>query len=182
MLTAETAAWKLALVAPAATVIEAGTVTDVELLDRLTAWPPAGAAAFNVTVQMSVAAPVSVALAQLRPLRTACPVPLRAMVELVPVEELLVRVTVPLAAPATVGSKPIVRVAVLPAARVSGKLTPEMVKPLPPTEPALTVTVPVPDEVNVTVWVLVVATFTVPKPTLVALNFRVGTVASRVIS
>jgi hypothetical protein len=112
VLTVETAAWKLALVAPAATVTEAGTVTAVELLDRLTTWPPVGAAAFNVTVQLSFAALVSEALAHVRLLGIACPVPLRAIAELVPVEELLVRVTAPLAAPAVVGSKPIVRVAV----------------------------------------------------------------------
>jgi hypothetical protein len=104
VLTAETVAEKPTLAAPAATVTEDGTVTAVELLDRVTTWPPVGAAAFNVTVQLSVAAPVSEALAQVRLLGIACPVPLRAMVEVVPVEELLVRVTVPLAAPAVVGS------------------------------------------------------------------------------
>jgi hypothetical protein len=104
VLTAEMLAEKLALVAPAATVTEDGTVTAVELLDRVTAWPPVGAAAFSVTVQLSVAAPVSEALAQVRPLGMAWPVPLRVIVEVVPVEELLVRVTVPLAAPAVVGS------------------------------------------------------------------------------
>lgn len=84
----------------------------------------------------------------------------------------------PLAAPAVVGSKPIVSVALLPAASVSGKLTPESVKPVPLTEPALTVTVPVPvpEEVKVTVWVAVAATLTVPKLTLVALKVSVGTV------
>jgi hypothetical protein len=71
---------------------------------------PAGAAALRVTVQVSVAAFVSEALAQLRLLGTASPVPLRAMVEVVPVEELLVRVNFPLAAPELSGlnSMPIV--------------------------------------------------------------------------
>jgi hypothetical protein len=160
-------------------VTEDGTVTDVELLDRLTAWPPAGAAAFNVTVQMSVTVPVSVALVQLRPLSTACPVPLRVMVELVPVEELLVRVTVPLAAPATLGSKPIVRVAVLPVARVSGKLTPEMVKP-PLTAPALTVTEEVPVEDSVSDSVCDDPTSAKPKLMLVAL--RVSTLDALSVS
>jgi hypothetical protein len=93
-------------------VTEDGTVTEVELLDRLTIWPPVGAVAFNATVQMSVAAPVSEALAQLIPLGIGCPVPLSEIVDVVPVEELLVRVTDPLVTPALVGLKPIVRVVV----------------------------------------------------------------------
>jgi hypothetical protein len=104
VLTAEKAAEKLALVAPAATVTEDGTVTDPELLDRLTTWPPVGAAAFSFTVQLSVPAPVSEALVQLRLLGIACPVPLREIVEVVPVEELLVSVSFPVAAPALLGS------------------------------------------------------------------------------
>jgi hypothetical protein len=75
VLTAEIVAEKLALVAPSATVTDVGTVTAVELLERLTAWPPAGAAASSVTVQLSVAAPISEALLQFRLLGTACSVP-----------------------------------------------------------------------------------------------------------
>jgi hypothetical protein len=93
----------------------------------VTAWPPAGAAALRVTVQISVVAPVTEALAQLKPLGTACPVPLRAMVEVVPVEELLVRINEPLAVPAVVGLKAIARVADCPAVSVNGKLAPESV-------------------------------------------------------
>jgi hypothetical protein len=104
VVTAETVAEKLALVAPAATVTEVGTVTAVELLDRVTTWPPVGAAAFKSTLQPSVAAPVSDASIQPSPLGMAWPVPLSVMVEVVPAEELLVRVTVPLVAPAVVGS------------------------------------------------------------------------------
>jgi len=52
--TAATVAEKLAEVAPAATVTDAGTVTAPELLARLTPKPPAGAAAVNVTVHASV--------------------------------------------------------------------------------------------------------------------------------
>jgi hypothetical protein len=59
---------KLALVAPAATVIEAGTVTASPLLDRLTANPPLGAAVFSVIVQRSVPAPVIDERLQPRPL------------------------------------------------------------------------------------------------------------------
>ena len=52
--TAETVAVKPAEVAPAATVTEEGTFTDEELLLRLTATPPVGAADVSVTVQVSV--------------------------------------------------------------------------------------------------------------------------------
>ncbi len=151
VLTAETVAWKLAVVAPAATVTEDGTFTADELLDRLTAWPPDGALAFMATVQLSVPALASEVLAQITLLGIACPVPLRAMVEVVPVEELLVRVTEPLTAPAVVGLKLMVRAAVCPAFRVSGKVAPERVKPEPFIASALTVTAPVPEEVSVTV-------------------------------
>ena len=54
--TAATVAVKLAEVAPAATVTEAGTVTAELLLASVTARPPVGAAAVSVTVQASVPA------------------------------------------------------------------------------------------------------------------------------
>jgi len=58
VLTAVTAAEKLALVAPAGTVTEVGTVTALLLLESVTACPPVGAAELSVTVQLSVPAPV----------------------------------------------------------------------------------------------------------------------------
>ena len=112
VLTAETVAVKVALVAPAATVTEAGTVTFELLLARLTANPPVAAAAFNVTVQLSVPAPVNEPLVQVSPVSTGTPVPLRLTVVVVPVEELLVSVSDPVAAPAAVGSNCTVNVAV----------------------------------------------------------------------
>jgi hypothetical protein len=60
---------KLAVVDPAATVTEAGAVTAELLLATLTANPPLGAAAFSVTVQLSVPAAVIDALAQFNPLK-----------------------------------------------------------------------------------------------------------------
>jgi len=69
VLTEDTVAVKPAVVAPAATVTLAGTTTAVLLLARLTARPPLGAAAFSVTVQLSVPAAVIDALAQLNPLK-----------------------------------------------------------------------------------------------------------------
>ena len=112
VLTDETVAVKLAVVEPAATVTEAGTVTDELLLARLTVNPPVAAAAFSVTVQLSVPAPVIEPLVQLSPLSTGTPVPLRVTTAEVPPEELLVRVSWPEMAPAVVGSNCTVSVAV----------------------------------------------------------------------
>jgi hypothetical protein len=69
--TAATVAVKVTVVAPAATVTLVGTATEALLLERVTAIPPVGAAAFNVTVQLSVPAPVMDALVQLRALNAA---------------------------------------------------------------------------------------------------------------
>ena len=181
MATDETVAAKPALAAPAATVTDDGTVTDALLLVRLTACPPVPAAAFSVTVQLSVPAPVIDPLVQLNPLGTGCPVPLRPMVLLEPVDELLVSVTVPLAAPPEVGENPTVSVAVWPGFNVSGKLTPDILKPAPVSVPALMVSAAVPDEVRVTVWLAEALTFTVPKLTLPALNPSVATAAPRLM-
>jgi hypothetical protein len=62
--TGETVALNPALVAFAATVTVAGTVTAVLLLDRLTVEPPLAAGAFSVITQASVPAPVIDALVQ----------------------------------------------------------------------------------------------------------------------
>ena len=112
VLTDETVAVKLAVVEPAATVTEPGTVTVELLLARLTVNPPMAAAAFRVTVQLSVPDPVNEPLVQLSALSTGTPVPLRPTTVEVPPEELLVRVSEPEMAPATVGSNCTVSVAV----------------------------------------------------------------------
>jgi hypothetical protein len=123
--TEETVAVKLALEAPAATVTEAGTVTAALLLMRPTAKPPLPAAAFRVTVQLSVPAPVIEPLAQLNPLSTGTPVPLRLTTLVVPADESLVKVSAPADAPEAEGSKLTVNVAVWPPLNVSGKFAPE---------------------------------------------------------
>ena len=112
MLTEDTVAVKLAVVDPAATVTEAGTVTAELLLARLTAKPPLAAAVFRVTVQLSLPALAIDPLLQLSPLNTGTPVPLRLITVEVPLDELLVRVSCPLAAPAVAGSNCRVSVAV----------------------------------------------------------------------
>lgn len=112
MLTAAIVAVKPPVVVPAATVTLAGTVTAELLLARLTANPPLAAAAFKVMVQRSVPAPVIDPLVQLSALSTGTPLPVRLITVDVPLEELLVIVSEPEAAPATVGSNCTVNVAV----------------------------------------------------------------------
>ena len=104
---AEAVAVKAAVVAPLATVTDAGTVTALLLLLRLTVRPPLFAAAVRVTVQASVVAPVSELLLQETALSagTSWPVPLRLTVAVPPEVALLEMVSVPVAAPAVVGSK-----------------------------------------------------------------------------
>ena len=107
MLTAETVAEKPALVAPAWTVTDAGTLTAALLLERLTLSPPVGAAELNVTVQASVPEPVIDAFTQVNPLSAGIvliPVPLRPTKDMPPVEELLETANCPVSEPETVGS------------------------------------------------------------------------------
>jgi len=66
VLTADTAAVKLALVELAGTTTDAGTVTAVLPLERVTVVPLPGAAELKVTMQSSDPDPVIVALLQVR--------------------------------------------------------------------------------------------------------------------
>jgi len=175
VLTDKTVAVKLAVVAPEATVTDAGTVTAELLLARPTAKPPLAAAAFSVTVQLSVPALVIDALLQLKPLNTGTPLPVRLITVEAPLDELLVKVSEPVSAPADVGSNCTVSVAVEFGLIVSGKVAPEKVKPDPAAVAALMVTATVPVEDRVTVCVVAVFTFTVPKPMLPALTLSVDT-------
>jgi hypothetical protein len=173
-LTAETDAANPALAAPAGTVTAEGTVTALSLLARFTLAPPPGAAAFNITVQLSDAVPVSEALLQDKALTTARPLPLRAIVEVLPAYALLERVTAPESVPALVGSNPTESVAACPGFSVRGKVTPEMLKPVPVSDPELMVRGAVPVEDNVTERVEGVLTTTLPKLTLLALRVSAG--------
>ena len=89
---------------------------------------------------------------------------------------------VPLAAPPEVGAKPTVSVAVWPGFRVTGKLTPDILKPVPVSAAALMVSGAVPEEVSVTDWLAEALTSTVPKLTLVTLNPSVGAAAPRLMA
>ena len=91
--TAEALAENCALVAPAGTVTEAGTVTALSLLVRLTARPPLAAAAFNVTVQVSIAVPVMDPLTHVNSVSNGTPVPLSATEVELPFDALLAMVT-----------------------------------------------------------------------------------------
>jgi hypothetical protein len=165
--TAVAVAVKGALEDPAATVTEAGTVTALLLLDRLTtvALVPA---AVSVTVHASVAAPVSQALLHETPLNCGCPDPLSAIVP--PLGALLAIVTVPLTAPDVAGSKPTVSVAACPGLSVNGVLIPVTVNPGPLTATPLIVSAAVPDDVTVTDCVVAVFSGSVPNATVVELR------------
>ena len=139
------------MVAPVATVTEAGTITAESLLAKLTRKPPLAAAAFSVTVQLSVPTPVIDPLLQLSPLSTGTPVPVRLIKVEVPLVELLVNVNEPESAPAAVGSNCTVSIAVEFGLIVSGKVAPETLKPAPATVAALTVTAEEPVDESVRV-------------------------------
>ncbi len=168
MVTAVAVTVNVTLDAPAGTVAEAGTVTALLLLVRLIGVALA-AAPVSVTVQASVPAPVNDALVHEKPSSPACPVPLSAIVA---ADALLVIVNVPLAAPATVGSKPTMKVAVWPGFSVSGVLIPDSEKPAPVTETPLIVKAAVPVDVTVTGWLVAVFSRSVPKARLVELRLR----------
>jgi hypothetical protein len=178
VVTGDTVAVNATLLAPAATVTDAGTVTAELLLARFTPNPPAGAGAVSVTAQASVADPVTDAALQLIVPSAAgtTPVPLR-LIAAEPAEVLSVSVTAPVMAPAAAGSNCTVIVAVWPGCNVTGVLMPASVKPVPLIAAALMVSAAVPDEVSVTVPVVAVFTVTSPKLTLLLLSVRPGVAA-----
>jgi hypothetical protein len=180
VLTAVAVAVNPALVAPAAIVTEAGTVTELLLLAKVTVVALV-AADVSVTVQASVPAPVSDPLLQETVLSVAgaCPVPLRLIAVVPPVEALLLIVTDPLAAPAVVGSKLIVSVAACFGFSVIGELMPDSAKPVPAVDTPLIVSAAVPEEVSVTVFVAVVLSASIPKATLAELKLSAAVVAFR---
>jgi hypothetical protein len=133
------------------------------LLARPTVNPPLAAAAFSETVQASVPAPVIDVLEQESPVRTGMPVPLSATVIVLLVEELLARVSVPVAAPAAVGLNRTVSAVVWFGLSVSGRLAPESEKPAPLIVAVLITAGTEPVEETVIDCVVAVFTATAPK-------------------
>jgi len=93
VVTGETVAVKSTLFASAGMVTEDGTATALLVLARLTPRPLLPVAAFSVTVQLSVPAPVIELLVQLSALSTGTPVPLSATDVEDPLGALLVTVS-----------------------------------------------------------------------------------------
>jgi hypothetical protein len=104
-------------------------------------------------------------------------VPLRLITTVLLVEELLTMVTCPVAAPVAAGSNCISSVTAKPGFNVTGKVAPDIVKPVPVSVPEFMVTGAVPVELNVTGCVEAVFTVTLPNATLAGLMVNVGVVA-----
>jgi hypothetical protein len=96
-------------------------------------------------------------------------VPLRATTAVLPLDELLLIVICPLAAPAAVGRYCTCSVIDCVGFSVTGKLPPTIVKPVPVMAAEFTVTGEVPVEVSVNDCVVAVFTVTLPKLRLAAL-------------
>jgi hypothetical protein len=97
-------------------------------------------------------------------------VPLRATTAVAPLDELLLIVICPLAAPGDVGSNCTCSVIDWVGLNVAGRLPPTIVKPEPVIAAELTVTAEVPVDVNVNDCVVAVFTVTLPKLKLAALT------------
>ncbi len=108
-------------------------------------------------------------------LHTAVPVPhLRLTTAVLLVDELLWIVTCPVAGPAVAGSNCTFSVIDCVGFKVTGKVAPDIVKPVPVSVPELTVTGAVPVEVNVTGCVDDASTVTLPNVRLAALIVNCG--------
>ena len=103
--------------------------------------------------------------------------PLRAMLSVGFVEELLETVSVPDALPTTVGLNVSVTFMDCPGLSVFGKVTDVPENPVPVTPMELIVTDPVPVEVNVTVCVVVLFTTIPPNEMLLAFAVNTGVAA-----
>src|SRR5215469_13758252 len=98
------------------------------------------------------------------------PVPARLTVLGLPVEELLARLTIPVADPATVGSKLTWSVNDWPGFKVAGKVAPEMENCALVSVTEFTVKVVFPEEISVRLLADVVLRFTPPKSRAAALT------------
>lgn len=177
-LTAATDAVNAALVAFAATVTDAGTVTAVSLLARLTLSPPEDGAAVSVTVQASDPAPVMEEVLQETLLTAVVATPAALMfTTTLPWDELLVIVRTPVNM-LTIGDVNFnASVAVCPGLSVAGTVIPEAPNKDPATEIPDIVTGVVPVELRITDCEAVCPVATLPKFTVAALTLRVETAA-----
>jgi hypothetical protein len=105
------------------------------------------------------------------------PIPLRAIVNVGFVDEVLLMLNWPAAVPTDDGSNVSVTVIACPGFSVFGRLTGEDEKPLPVTENEFTVTGAVPLEVSVTVCVVELFTTAEPKEMLVAFTVNADVAA-----
>ncbi len=165
------------LVCPAGILMDAGTVTEELLLDRLTTNPPLAAATFNVAVQLSVPAPVMEPLLQVNPASIGMPFPVRLTIFDFASDEFVDNVSEPDDAPAVIGSNWTVNVAVWLGFKVIGTMSAATEKPFPVTVAPLTVTGAVPVDVTTTDCVASELTFTDPNATLLVLTLRMGATA-----
>jgi hypothetical protein len=108
----------------------------------------------------------------------ATPVPLKATVAVLPLFELLLIMSCPVAAPATVGRNCSCKVTDWLGLSVTGKLPATMVKPAPAIEAEFTVTAEVPDDVSVTEPVVEEFTATLPKARVDVLSVNCGVAAA----
>jgi hypothetical protein len=111
---------------------------------------------------------------------TAVPVPLNATAAVLPLVELLLIVSCPVTAPATVGRNCTCSVAVCAGFSVSGKLPPTVVNSAPEIVAVLMVTGDLPADVRVRALVVAVLTASLPKLRLVALTVNCGFAATPV--
>jgi hypothetical protein len=176
--TAAAVAAKLALVAFAGTVTDAGTVKAESLLARLIASPPDRAAAVRFTVQASDPAADIEALVQDTVLTAGAASPTAVMLTTtLPWDELLVIVRIPVNVFVWGDVNCKVTGVVCPGLRVNGVATPDALNNDPATDIPVTVTGTVPVELSVMVWVAVKPATTLPKLMVVALETRVGIAA-----
>ena len=105
------------------------------------------------------------------------PVPLRLITVAPPVVELLETVSLPVIGPAAAGKNFTLSVAVCEGFKVSGKLAPNNVNPVPVSAAALTVTGSVPVDFKVTDCVAAVFTATSSKTKLLVLTLRMSDAA-----
>jgi hypothetical protein len=108
-------------------------------------------------------------------------VPLRVTTAVLPVDELLLIVSCPLADPVVVGSNCTCRVIDCVEFSVTGKLLPTIEKPAPVIAAAFTVTGEVPVDVKVSDCVVAVFTVTLPKLRLAALTDNCGLGAAALV-